>query len=270
MPELAEVEFYRKQWDGGRKQKIASVHLHAAKRIFRGVPTALLQKTLAGAALLDSQAHGKQMLFRFSKNAWLGIHLGMTGKLRAVSNGAAPFPPGKHDHLVLRLSGQTLVFSDPRQFGRVRFHIGRAAPPWWLRLPPAVLSAQFTIPAMEAFLKRHRSAPLKAVLLLQDGFPGVGNWMADEILWQAGIHPRRPAGKLRPAETKKLHRRIQSVSRISLQTLGVDYGALPRSWLIHRRWKRGGHCPKDNAPLRHATIGGRTTCWCPTCQNPTA
>jgi formamidopyrimidine-DNA glycosylase len=46
----------------------------------------------------------------------------------------------------------------------------------------------------------------------------------------------------------------------------VDYGDLPRAWLFDRRWKRGQRCPKDGAPLRHATIGGRTTCWCPTCQ----
>src|ERR1019366_6189014 len=105
-----------------------------------------------------------------------------------------------------------------------------------------------------------------AVLLLQAGFPGIGNWMADEILWQAGLHPRRPAGKLRPAERKKLHCTVKSVSRTALRTVGVDYGELPRTWLFERRWKRGGRCPKDGAALRYAAIGGRTTCWCPKCQ----
>ena len=266
MPELAEVEFFRKQWDGGRRQKIVSVRLHARKRIFRGVNTKALREILTGATLLRSQAHGKQMLFRFSRNAWVGIHLGMTGKLQAVRAGALPFAPAKHDHLVLRQAGQSLVFSDPRQFGRVRFHAGRNAPPWWNRLPPALLAKKFSRPLLETFLARHRAAPIKAVLLMQAGFPGIGNWMADEILWQAGIHPLRPAGKLRAAETKRLHRLVKSVSRTALRTVGADYGDPPRAWLFARRWKRGGHCPKDGAPLRHAAIAGRTACWCPRCQ----
>ena len=266
MPELAEVEFYRKQWDAGRKQKIVSVHLHAGKRIFRGLNPAALRRALTGARLLDSQAHGKQMLFRFSKNVWIGIHLGLTGKLQAAPSRPAPFRPARHDHLVLRLARQRLVFSDPRQFGRVLLHSGRAAPPWWKRLPPALLAGGFSLAVMERFLSRHRAAPVKAVLLLQAGFPGIGNWMADEILWQAGLHPRRPSGKLRPAERKKLHCTVKSVSRTALRTVGVDYGELPRTWLFERRWKRGGRCPKDGAALRYAAIGGRTTCWCPKCQ----
>jgi len=266
MPELAEVEFFRKQWDAGRNQKILAVRLHATKRVFRGTNPASLRQALTGARLLDSQAHGKQMLFRFSKNAWVGIHLGMTGKLHTALSRAAPFLPGRHDHLVLRLAERSLVFTDPRQFGRVLFHCGRAAPPWWRRLSPALLAGEFSLPVMEEFLSRHRAAPVKAVLLLQAGFPGIGNWMADEILWQAGIHPRRPAGKLSPAETKRLHRIVKSVSRTALRTVGVDYGDLPRAWLFDRRWERGGYCPKDGAALRHDAIGGRTTCWCPSCQ----
>ncbi len=263
MPELAEVEFFRKQWEAGRKQKILSVQLHPGKRIFRGVNTKLMEQTLTGATLLDSEAHGKQMLFRFSKGAWLGLHLGMTGKLHCA---AADFTPGAHDHLVLRQGKQALVFNDPRQFGRVRWHPGREAPPWWQDLPPAVLSNKFTPGLVGAFLARRRSGPIKAVLLMQEGFPGIGNWMADEILWQAGVHPARPAGKVTPAEIRKLHRVLKSVCRTSLKTVGVDYGDLPKSWLFDRRWKRGDKCPKDGASLRRATIGGRTTCWCPVCQ----
>ncbi|HXR07567.1 MAG TPA: DNA-formamidopyrimidine glycosylase family protein [Candidatus Acidoferrum sp.] len=266
MPELAEVEFYRKQWDAGRKQRIVSLHLHGGKRIFRGMNAEALRQALTGARLLESHAHGKQMLFRFSKNAWVGIHLGMTGKLRAVPSRPAPFLPARHDHLVLRLSKRSLVFSDPRQFGRVLFHTGRDAPGWWKRLPPALLGGGFTLALMEEFLSRHRAAPVKAVLLLQAGFPGIGNWMADEILWQAGLHPLRPAGRLRPEEIRKLRRTVKSVARTALRTVGADYGDLPRRWLFDRRWKRGERCPKDGAPLRHAAIGGRTTCWCPKCQ----
>ena len=230
--------------------KIVGVHLHDGKRVFRGLDPAALREDarLRPAVLLDSQAHGKQMLFRFSRNAWVGIHLRMTGKLEAVSSGDAPFSPSRHDHFVLRLAKRSLLFNDPRQFGRVLFHRGSAPPPWWDRLPPALLAGGFSLSAMEKFLHRHRAAPLKAALLMQAGFPGIGNWMADEILWQARIHPRRPAGKLRPAEIKKLHRTIKSVCRTALRTVGVDYGDLPRTWLFDRRWKTGWSLSERRRP----------------------
>src|SRR6185503_584898 len=132
MPELAEVEFFRKQWNCGLKQKILSIELNSAKRIFRGTDTTALEQTLTGAMFLESRAHGKQMLFRFTKNAWLGLHLGMTGKLRVEKSPCTPLP---HDHLVLRQKRQTLIFSDPRQFGRVLFHHGTNEPDWWSKLP---------------------------------------------------------------------------------------------------------------------------------------
>ncbi len=263
MPELAEVEFYRRQWERGVKQKIRAVELHAGQRILRGTDTAALRRAVTGAVLLDSAAHGKQLLFRFSRHGWLGLHLGMTGRLRAAAPDAEA---GRHDHLVLRQRGQSLVFSDPRQFGRVLFHRGDAAPAWWAGLPAPILSQKFTLTAMREFLARHGRAPLKAVLLLQRGFPGVGNWMADEVLWRAAIPPARPAGKLDADETKRLFRELRWVCRQALRTVGRDGRDPPVGWLFHHRWQPGGHCPRDGSALRRGQIGGRTTCWCPSCQ----
>ena len=263
MPELAEVEFYRKQWNCGLKQKILSVHLHSSKRIFRGTDTNAIEQTLIGATLLESRAHGKQMLFHFTKNAWLVLHLGMTGKLRVEKSSFEPLP---HDHLVLRQKRQSLVFSDPRQFGRVLFYRGKNGPKWWSNLPAAMSSREFTFSLFNAFLQRHRKAPIKAVLLLQTGFPGIGNWMADEILWQSKIHPRSAAGKLSEENLKMLFQKTRFVSQQALKIVGKDFSDPPKSWLFQYRWKKKGKCPRCGAILQHATIGGRTTCWCPTCQ----
>lgn len=262
MPELAEVEYYRKQWDCGLGDKTREVLLHD-KRIFRGSDTRALQDVLTGAVLRESETHGKQMLFRFSKNAWLGLHLGMTGELRVEPS---DYKPQKHDHLVLRQAKRSLVFRDPRQFGRVRFYAGKGEPDWWSELPVSVLSEAFTVEHLQAFLKRHAKAPLKAVLLSQTGFPGVGNWMADEILWQSKIHPAQKPKSLKTSEIKKLHDRVRYVCREAMRIVGKDWGDLPKDWLFRYRWKRGGTCPRDKGPLQHATIGGRTTCWCPKCQ----
>ena len=263
MPELAEVEFYRKQWSAGFKQKVLSVHVDHSKRIFRGTNTQALAATLKGATFLESYAHGKQMLFRFTKDAWLGLHLGMTGKLRVEKT---PFTPLKHDHLVLHQKNQALVFSDPRQFGRVLFHNGSTEPDWWANLPASLTSRQFAFSLFEDFLRRHRKAPIKAALLLQSGFPGIGNWMADEILWQSQINPRVAAGTLKRHELKTLFEKTRFVAKQSLKIIGKDFSDPPKSWLFQYRWKKKGLCPRCGRTLQHATIGGRTTCWCPNCQ----
>ena len=264
MPELAEVEFYRKEWDAGLRKKVLRVELHGAKRIFRGVNVKRLAVALKGATYAGSEARAKLMCFRFSRSVWLGIHLGMTGKLRVEP---ARFTPGKHDHLVLRQKARALVFSDPRQFGRVHFHEGRNIPEWWAKLPPAVTSPEFTLELVKAFLKRRARLAVKAALLVQTAFPGVGNWMADEILWQARVDPRVLCGKLSSKQTAALWRTAREVCKVALATIGKDFSDPPEDWLIHQRWSAQGICPRDGLQLKTATIGGRTTRWCSRCQH---
>jgi formamidopyrimidine-DNA glycosylase len=265
MPELAEVEYFRRQWDPGIGSRVTGVHCNAGKRLFRGIPARALVDALDGAQLAGSEAHGKQMLFRFTGGAWLGVHLGMTGEMRVE---AAGFTPGRHDHLVLHQGRRSLVFADPRMFGRVRFHQGTAAPDWWADLPPALLSPGFTLARLEEFVARHGRSPLKALLLDQDGFPGVGNWMADEILWRARLHPRTRAGVLHADGRKTLWREVRAVCAGALKHVTPAYGDPPKSWLFGQRWEPGGHCPRDGRELERATVGGRTTAWCAQCQRP--
>jgi formamidopyrimidine-DNA glycosylase len=104
------------------------------------------------------------------------------------------------------------------------------------------------------------------VLLMQNCFPGIGNWMADDILWRAKVLPAKRSGKVSKSERAKLLRESKFVVRRSLETLGKDFSDPPKTWLIHQKWKRKGICPLHRIPLRHATIGGRTTAWCPRCQ----
>jgi formamidopyrimidine-DNA glycosylase len=268
MPELAEVEFYRKRWDAAAGEKIVAVHLHPAAKIFRGTEVDSLRRGLLGANFESSLAAAKQMLFRFSGDAWLGIHLGMSGELRVE---APDYVPNKHDHLVLVTARHALVFTDPRMFGRVQFHQGAEPPRWWTHIAPAILSPKFTVKAVAEFLRRRGRAPIKAVLLMQERFPGIGNWMADEILWRAVIHPKRLAGSLQPAEIRTLWRECRRVCRLALDTIAGRGRTLPRdlnvkipdSWLFNHRWEAGGRCPRTGARLMREEVGGRTTCWSP-------
>jgi formamidopyrimidine-DNA glycosylase len=263
VPELAEVEYNRRRWDPGIGGKVTKVQLHQQARDFRGAETAGWPDLLEGAVLLSSQARGKQILFRFSRGLWLGIHLGMTGGLRIDPTGSRASANGRHDHLRLCQQSRTLVFSDPRQFGRVILDRGSRPPAWWAGLPPDLLSRDFSRDVVAEFLHRHGRAPLKAVLLMQERFPGVGNWMADEILWRCGLHPARPAGGLNASEVRSLWREIRTVARISMRTIAPDWSDPPRGWLFHHRWSDGGLCPRTGVPLVRETIGGRTTCWSP-------
>lgn len=212
---------------------------------------------------MSSEARGKQMLFQFSGDFWLGIHLGMNGELRCE---ASPhYERRKHDHLVLQQDAQALIFEDKRLFGRVRLHHGAKPPAWWTSLAPGVLSRQFTLAATAKFLQRRRRTPLKAVLLMQEHFPGIGNWMADEILWRASLHPTTPAGSLDDAQTRALWDKVRWVSRTAIRIISDDW-TYPPTWLFTHRWEAGGKCPRCHTALDRATIGGRTTCWCPHCQ----
>ncbi len=269
MPELAEVEWFRKRWSPGIDEKIVRVHLHGAKRIFRGSTETQISDALTGAKLLGSERSAKQMLFRFS-TATLGIHLGMTGELFAAES---DFSPKKHDHLVLYQKKRALVFRDFRLFGRVRFSSGTDDPEWWNELPEELSHRSFSVMKLAAILERRGRAPLKAVLLMQEFFPGIGNWMADEILWRAGLPPDRRSGGLDSDLVAKLHHEIRQVIKTSLKTIGDaegdEPGDPPANWLFHERWSAKGVCPKHQTPLHTATVGGRTTRWCPICQPPT-
>lgn len=277
MPEFAEVEYFRKRWgQAAAGRRITAVRLHPAAKIFRGANPAAIRRALTGAKFVSSEAQAKQMLFRFSGGAWLGIHLGMSGELRVEPAG---YVAQKHDHLVLdtkrpglsRVEGRALVFADPRMFGRVQFHRGAKAPAWWTKIAPPILSDKFIVEAVAIFLKRRARAPIKAVLLMQERFPGVGNWMADEILWRAAIHPKRRAGSLTSAETHTLWRECGHVCRLALDTIAgrgnylpPDLNAhIPRTWLFWHRWEDGGRDPRTGTPLARAEVGGRTTCWSP-------
>lgn len=269
MPELAEVEHSRRLWNVGLGLEVEEVLIRRPEiRVFHGTNVARLRKGLEGRVLVGSVARGKQMAFRFGTEAdrWLGVHLGMAGRLRVEPPG---FRPAKHDYLALGQRKHWLVFSDQRFFGRIRFYQGAGEPEWWRNLPPSILDRRFTAAAVDAFLQRRRKTPLKALLLMQERFPGIGNWMADEILWRARLHPSRPGGDLTPGEARVLWRVTRDVCRRAIDVMDQNW-EYPARWLFAYRWEEGGRCPRCRTGLLRAEVGGRTTCWCPHCQPETA
>lgn len=159
-------------------------------------------------------------------------------------------------------NGAELALTDPRRFGRL-----------WLTeeplLHPRVRKLGFdplvNFPGsaeLRVILKK-RKAPIKAVLLDQKLFAGVGNWIADEILYHAGIAPRRAAASLTPAEVKRLHAKTLFVIRKAV-AVESDYHRFPRNWLFHHRWGKDKEArTSSRQKIVHEEIGGRTTAWVP-------
>jgi len=182
MPELAEVELARRIWAQAEGETIREIITNPKARIFRDLPSRALS-SLKGKSITGSKHHGKRMYFSFGDDFHLEIHLGMSGKVYQTD---LAHEQQKHDHLILKTNHRSLVLNDYRMFGRVMLHEG--APPW-LSLSPDPLSPKFNLKRVQSIIKKRPKKILKGALLDQDLFPGLGNWMVDEICWRLGVHP---------------------------------------------------------------------------------
>ena len=260
MPELAEVEFFKRVWSKAEGKLVSSVSANLDKRIFRHLPDAKSITNFQGATLKNSLRKGKKLCFIFNNDLWLGLHMGMTGRLLYIENNVK-LP--KYAHLIISLDDKSkLIFQDPRLFGKVLFSKGKSNPQWWPISQDELTSKAYTFEKMNLFLKRRRSF-IKSVLLMQDGFPGIGNWMADEILWRSQIKPTARVISLNQNVRMALFCAIKEVCFDALRVIADGWNKPPNSWLFNHRWTNGGICPKTFEPLVREKINGRTACWSP-------
>jgi formamidopyrimidine-DNA glycosylase len=189
------------------------------------------------------------------------VRFGMTGGLVVDGQQALDrlrYGPGIFDDKWVRArigfdDGGHLLLHDPRRFGSLEVapdenRLGPDA----LSLSLAELRSALAVPPQ----RTAPSAPLKARLMDQERIAGVGNLLADEILWRAGLDPERRS-PLSEQELRALHRSLRATLRLLDRRGGSHTGDLMEERV------EGGHCPKDGAELRRAQVGGRTTFWCP-------
>lgn len=259
MPELPEVEAYRSLAERAALHRpVEAVHAPDAWYLKRGLDAAALDAHLRGRRFTTARRIGKLLLLETDSGAGpvVGLRFGMTGKL--VVDGAAGFedllyssnrPEQAWDRVVIRFDdGGELRMRDPRRLGGVELDPDEA------RL--GADARTISLPALRAALANSIS-PLKARIMDQARVAGVGNLIADEALWRAGLAPTREARSLDTAELRRLHRHLRSTVEDLIGRGGSHTGDL----LPHRR--PGGRCPKDGTALVRATVGGRTTWWCP-------
>jgi formamidopyrimidine-DNA glycosylase len=261
MPELPEVESARRAVEKAvRGRRIVAVRAVPDPVIFGRTRPSALATALVGRRVLRLGRHGKHLWLELDGRPWLAVHFGMTGWLKALAPGEA-LPRSCKLEIDLT-GGRRIVYTDPRRFGRVRLlQDPRAEPPISL-LGPDPLSGLPPAPVLEAQLAR-RGAPIKAVLLDQSLFAGVGNWVADEVLYQARLSPHRPARSLSAAQVRTLRAAVLRVLRTAV-AVDADSERFPRGWLFHHRWgRRAESRTAGGDSIVHETIGGRTAAWAP-------
>lgn len=257
MPELLEIEAYRRLFEE-----------HAVGRVVRevdapddwylkeGLSANGLRDALIGDRFVAARRHGKLLLADLDRGPTVGLRFGMTGRLIVDERQALEhFEYGSDraepawDRLVVHFDdGGDLRIRDPRRLGGVL-------------IEPDTSKLGADAATLEEARLRHvvgaGRAPLKALLMNQQRVAGLGNLLCDDVLFRAGIDPRREARSLDASEVRRLHRAI----RRSLEVLGRRGGSHTGNLQPERR--PGGVCPRCGVQLRREPVGGRTTYWCP-------
>jgi len=268
VPELPEVETTRRLIaDRALHRRIVDVD-DSDGYVRRPHALGELRSALIGRSLTAAHRRGKTLWLETSGTAGaaatggpeLGIHLGMTGRIvvtgpdgtvaEAGDQGRYDTRPHQAEWSRFALTfadGSRLALIDPRRLGRV-----------WLNPDIGALGPDATqvSPAQFRTLITTGTTTVKARLLDQSRIAGIGNLLADEILWQARVSPLAAVDSLSAAEVNRLYRALKSVLESAIGNGGAHTGEM-----IAARHP-GGTCPRDGAPMAHGTVGGRSTWWC--------
>jgi formamidopyrimidine-DNA glycosylase len=273
VPELPEVETIRL----GLEPKLVGRRFERVEisdpRLTRPHDPREVAAELEGERVAAVARRGKYLIFLFETGRALLVHLRMTGGFRHAPAGVAGEDP--YRRAVVRLDdGSDVAYRDVRRFGT------------WLLLEPGQLDTYLDSrlgsellegrPAADKLLPHlaNRRAPIKALLLDQRLFAGVGNIYADEALWWARIHPLRPGGELARDEISQLLRGVRRALRTGITRQGAtlsDYrgadgstGAMQHEFRVYGR--SGEPCFRCRTPIEKTRAGGRGTWYCPGCQ----
>ncbi|KAI1814288.1 formamidopyrimidine-DNA glycosylase [Poronia punctata] len=301
MPEIAEIaritHFLRQHLVG---RKISKVVAQDDSNVFGKVGTsaAAFQEALKGKRVVSAGNQGKYFWLELDASPHPVMHLGMTGwvhirgvqteynryaeKTKGADKDAWPPRFWKfHLETEVEKDGDNLpvcvAYTDARRFGRIRLvdcpgpEIRSHSPLVENGPDPVVDRARFT----EDYLRQKmgaRHVPIKALLLDQAMISGIGNWVGDEIMYQAALHPEQYSDDFSDAEITRLYRAICYVCDTAVEKLG-DSEQFPKDWLFEHRWGKGKKDATKTLPngerLVFITVGGRTSCIVPSRQKKT-
>ena len=276
MPELPEVETVRRSLvpalDGAR---VVSAHVRHPRLARRNERPADVEDRLQGRLIDRVNRIGKFLMAEVEGDLTWVTHLGMSGRIELANPGD---PEAPHTHVVVGTDrGQEFRMVDPRTFGFVAvFTPEELADSTLAELGPDALD---NLPRSPVWARRMvgRKVAIKSLLLDQRFVAGLGNIYADEVLHRAGIRPTRPAGSLTNEEIKRLRAAVPPVLKAGLRWGGTSLNDLAyllpdgrAGEYLHRLrayGREGLPCRRDGTPIERTVIGGRSSFWCPQCQN---
>lgn len=277
MPELPEVESLRRALARSLLgRSIVSVQINQPR--LRRVVSPDFSSAVSGHQIEGLRRRAKYLIVDLSGATSLLVHLGMSGSL---THRDTRFVPGqfdsRHDHVHFRLDdGNALVYNDPRRFGLLKL-VRRdefESTPELNALGPEPIGDAFDA-AYLARKARGRRAAIKTVLMDQRVVAGIGNIYAAEILFRAGVRPTRRAGRLKRAELERIVAATAPILRAAIDGRGTTFrsyrdsrgrpGGFASRLKVYGR--AGEPCYACSATIRKATVGQRTSFYCPQCQH---
>ncbi len=253
MPELPEVEIMRRYFNECALEKtiIQLDFLDELAKVYKSTPE-VIEKSLIGQRFTETERIGKYLFARISTGQYLHLHFGMTGNLVLFQGDNLP----KYARLVFHFeSGEKLAFCDLRKFGVIEIVDNPQA-----YQKAAKIGDDFLTISLEYFKERLKkpTVAIKTSLLNQKLFAGIGNWIADEMLFEAGIHPLRISKDISEAELAKLYKAGQEIIAIAIAE-DTHYGNFPADFFVNYRKIDALHPSHPNSPVERLVVGGRGT-----------
>lgn len=227
-------------------------------------------KRLEGKKVKDLKRRGKYLLVEFD-NGTLILHLGMSGRICVLSE---KLPPKKHDHVDIHFANKKyLRFTDPRRFGAVLWADNADKHPLIKEIGPEPLLPSFNGKYLLEKAKG-RKVPIKSFVMNSKIVAGVGNIYAVEALFDAGIYPLKPAGKITLPQFNRLVKAIKSVLTKAIKKGGTTLKDFTKSdgepgyfsFELKAYGREGEKCKRCKSVLKSLRLGNRATVYCGKCQ----
>jgi formamidopyrimidine-DNA glycosylase len=259
MPELPEVELYRREFEQvALHQTIRKIDVENEGRMLPG-GLAQLREVAIGHQLVETDRIGKYLFIRLGNQSWLMWHFGLTGSFTYYQDDALRH---RFAHIIFTFDhGWKLSFNSMRKFSRLEVIDNVADYQRRKKIGP---DAQRISREDFAAALASKTTQIKPALLAQNKFAGIGNWIADEMLHRVKIHPEMRCHQIETSQYHALHDALQDIIQVAID-YGADYEQFPDHFLIRVR-EDGGHCPRCGRELTRLVVGGRGTYLCDTCQ----
>ncbi|XP_061348013.1 formamidopyrimidine-DNA glycosylase-like isoform X3 [Gastrolobium bilobum] len=279
MPELPEVEAARRAVEENCVgKKISKCVVADDSKVIDGVSRSDFEASVVGKIIVAARRKGKNMWLELDSPPFPSFQFGMAGAIyikgvavtkykRSAVNDEDEWP-SKYSKVFIKLDdGLELSFTDKRRFAKVRLLKDPTSVPPISELGPDALSEPMTLKEFTESLHKKKTE-IKALLLDQSYISGIGNWIADEVLYQARIHPRNIASSLSEESCSTLYKCIKEVIEKAVE-VGADSSQFPTSWIFHSREKKPGKAFVDGKKIDFMAAGGRTTAYVPELQKQT-